>query len=35
MMLAKNNVHIQAISIHYFPKDVAVWPKRTRFDLRL
>ena len=22
----KNNTHITGISIHYFPKDVAVWP---------
>ena len=28
----KNNTHIPSISIHYFPKDVAVWPKWTRFD---
>ena len=23
----KNNSHIPSISIHYLPKDVAVWPK--------
>ena len=23
----KNNTHIPGIFIHYFPKDVAVWPK--------
>ena len=28
----KNNTHIPSISINYFPKDVAVWPKWTRFD---
>ena len=28
----KNNTHIPSISIHHFPKDVAVWPKWTRFD---
>ena len=26
----KNNTHIPGISIHYFPKDVAVWPKCRR-----
>ena len=26
----KNNTHIPGIFIHYFPKDVAVWPKWTR-----
>ena len=30
----KNNTHKPGISIHYFPKDVAVWPKWTRFDRR-
>ena len=30
----KNNIHMPGISIHYVPKDVAVWPKWTRFDLR-
>ena len=30
----KNNTYVAGISIHYFPKDVAVWPKWTRFDLR-
>ena len=30
----KNNTHTPGISIHYFPKDVAVWPKWTRFDRR-
>ena len=28
----KNNTHIPSISIHFFPKYVAVWPKWTRFD---
>ena len=27
-----NNTRILGISIHYFPKDAAVWPKWTRFD---
>ena len=31
---SKNNTHIPGISLHYFPKDVAVWPKWTRFDRR-
>ena len=26
-VIYKNNTHIPAISIHYIPKDVAVWPK--------
>ena len=30
----RNNTHIPGISIHYFPKDVAVWQKWTRFDRR-
>ena len=30
----KNNAHILGISIHYFPKDLAVWPKWTRLDRR-
>ena len=30
----KNNTHKPGISIYYFPKDVAVWLKWTRFDLR-
>ena len=30
----KNNTYKLGISIHYFPKDVAVWPKWTRFDRR-
>ena len=35
MMLAyKNNTHIPGISTHYFPKDVAIWRKWTRFDRR-
>ena len=29
-----NNTHTVGISIQYFPKDVAVRPKWTRFDLR-
>ena len=33
MMLAyKNNTHIPGISTHYFPKDVAIQRKWTRFD---
>ena len=28
----KNNTHTMGTSIHYFPKDVPVWPKWTRFD---
>ena len=28
----KNITHIPGISIYFFPKDVAVWPKWTRFD---
>ena len=28
----KNNTHTLGTSIHYFPKDVPVWPKWTRFD---
>ena len=27
-----NNIHIPSISVHYFPKDIAVWPKWMRFD---
>ena len=30
----KNDKHIPGISIQYFPKDVALWPKWTRFDRR-
>ena len=30
----KNNAHIPGNFLHYFPKDVAVWPKWTRFDRR-
>ena len=30
----KNNTDIPDISIHYFPKDVALCPKWTRFDRR-
>ena len=30
----KNNTHIPGISLHHFPKNVAVWPKWTRFDRR-
>ena len=30
----KNNIHMPGISIHYVPKDVAVWPKWTRFNRR-
>lgn len=31
----KNNINIPGlISIHYFPKEVAAWPKWSRFDLR-
>ena len=30
----KNNTHIADIYIHFFPKDVALWPKWTRFDRR-
>ena len=30
----KNNTHIPGISIYYFPNDVAVWPKWTRFNRR-
>ena len=26
------NTHTPGISIHYSPRDVAVWPKQTRFD---
>ena len=29
-----NYTHILGISIHYFPKDAAVWSKWTRFDRR-
>ena len=28
------NTHTPGISIHYSPRDVAVWPKQTRFDRR-
>ena len=28
----KNSTHTLGVSIHSFPKDVAVWPKWTRFD---
>ena len=28
------NTHTPGISIHYFQRDVAVWPKQTRFDRR-
>ena len=35
MMLSTRIIHINRIFIfHYFPKDVAVWPKWTRFDRR-
>ena len=34
MVSYKNNTHTLGISIHYFPKDVAVWPTWTRFDRR-
>ena len=30
----KNNTHLSGISIYYFPKDVAVCLKWTRFDRR-
>ena len=30
----KNKTRTAGISIHYFPKDVALWPKWTRFDRR-
>ena len=30
----KNNIHMPGISIHYVPKDVAVWPKWTHFNRR-
>ena len=30
----KNNTHILGISIHFFQKDVAAWPKWTHFDRR-
>ena len=30
----KNNTHIPGSSIHYFSKNVAVWPKWTRCDRR-
>ena len=30
----KNNTDIPDISVHYFPKDVALCPKWTRFDRR-
>ena len=30
----KNNTLIPGISVHYFPKDVAICPKWTRFDRR-
>ena len=26
------NTHIPSIPVHYFPKDIAVWPKWMRFD---
>ena len=29
-----NYTHILGISIHYVPKDAAVWSKWTRFDRR-
>ena len=28
----KNSTHTLGVSIHSCPKDVAVWPKWTRFD---
>ena len=28
-----NNTFIPGVSIHFFPKDVAVWSKWTRFDI--
>ena len=30
----KNDTYTPVISTHYHPKDVAVWPKWTRFDRR-
>ena len=30
----KKDALTPGISIHFFPKDVAVWPKWTRFDRR-
>ena len=30
----ENNIHMPGIPIHYVPKDVAVWPKWTRFNRR-
>ena len=33
-VIHKNNLHKPGICIHYFPKDVAVWPKWMRFDRR-
>ena len=30
----KNDIHTSGSSIHYFPEDVVVWPKWTRFDRR-
>ena len=30
----KNDIHTSGSSILYFPKDVVVWPKWTRFDRR-
>ena len=29
-----SNTHTPSISLHYFPKGVAVWQKWTRFDRR-
>ena len=30
----RNNTHKPGFSIHYFRKDLAVWPKWMRFDRR-
>ena len=30
----KNDTYTPVISTHYYPKDVAVWPKWTLFDRR-
>ena len=34
IVIYMNNTHRPGISIHYIAKDVAVWPKCTRFDCR-
>ena len=31
-VMYSNNTKTTGVSIHYFPKDVVVWPKWTRFD---